>query len=66
MIETFKNGQAYRHNFEIGRQHLVLIDGESKKNKSELAGFTDTAKRTIMDSKLPDGSHLQSGDLVAV
>lgn len=46
---------------EIGTQHLVLIEGPSKRNESELCGRTDTNKMVIIDT-----DRFEKGDYIEV
>ena len=43
---SLENNQA-----EIGRVHVVLVEGPSKRSKEQLAGRTDTNKMVIFDRK---------------
>jgi tRNA A37 methylthiotransferase MiaB len=46
---------------EIGRHHLVLVDGKGKKGETQMSGLTDTMKRAVFDS-----TEYQVGDMVLV
>jgi len=46
---------------EIGRTHLVLVEGTSKRSDEQLAGRTDTNKMVVFDRK-----NYQKGDYVEV
>lgn len=46
---------------EIGRTHLVLVEGASKRSDEQLAGRTDTNKMVVFDRK-----NYQKGDYVEV
>jgi tRNA-2-methylthio-N6-dimethylallyladenosine synthase len=50
VIDVFKAGSRYRHELEVGRRHLVLLDGRTKKTadgKIELLGRTHNNKRVL-------------------
>lgn len=53
--------QDRRNKLEIGRRHLVLVEGPSKKDKNQLSGRTDTNKMVIFDKM-----HFEPGDYVEV
>ena len=44
VIDAFRTTAAERQKEEVGRTHLVLVEGPSKKNERELTGKTDSAK----------------------
>lgn len=46
---------------EIGRRHLVLVEGTSKRSDEQLCGRTDTNKMVVFDRK-----NFQKGDYVEV
>lgn len=46
MIDTFKRIQLEKQFEEIGRKHLVLVDGKGKKG-DQWSGLTDTMKRAV-------------------
>ncbi|HLR33573.1 MAG TPA: TRAM domain-containing protein, partial [Fodinibius sp.] len=46
---------------EIGRRHLVLAEGPSKRSDEQLSGRTDTNKMVVFDRK-----DYQKGDYVEV
>ncbi|MDX1619284.1 MAG: TRAM domain-containing protein, partial [Balneolaceae bacterium] len=46
---------------EVGRRHLVLIEGTSKRSDEQLCGRTDTNKMVIFDR-----GDLQKGEYVEV
>lgn len=50
MIDTFKRIQLVVQKAEIGKKHLVLVDGKGKKGENQLSGLTDTMKRAVFDS----------------
>jgi tRNA-2-methylthio-N6-dimethylallyladenosine synthase len=51
-----KNNKA-----EIGKRHLVLVEGESKRSDEQLSGRTDTNKMVVFDRK-----DFEKGDYVEV
>jgi MiaB/RimO family radical SAM methylthiotransferase len=59
MIDTFKRHQLEKQREEVGRYHLVLVDGKGKKGEQQLSGLTDTMKRAVFDS-----TEYQKGDFV--
>jgi len=46
---------------EIGKRHLVLVEGESKRSSEQLSGRTDTNKMVVFDRQ-----NYQKGDYVEV
>eukprot|EP00186_Timspurckia_oligopyrenoides_P000148 CAMPEP_0182445744 /NCGR_PEP_ID=MMETSP1172-20130603/3766_1 /TAXON_ID=708627 /ORGANISM="Timspurckia oligopyrenoides, Strain CCMP3278" /LENGTH=606 /DNA_ID=CAMNT_0024641567 /DNA_START=1350 /DNA_END=3170 /DNA_ORIENTATION=+ len=63
MIEVFHECARTKNEIEeIGRNHLVLIDGEASKRIGYLSGRTDTNKRVIFKGH----SALKAGDYVEV
>lgn len=61
IIEQQMNIQEQINNREIGKHHLVLIEGTSKRSDEQLAGRTDTNKMVILDR-----NDYQKGDYVEV
>jgi tRNA-2-methylthio-N6-dimethylallyladenosine synthase len=51
IIDIHRAGAARRNQAEIGRVHLVLIEGESKRSAAQFSGRTDTNKLVIFDRK---------------
>lgn len=49
LISTFKKHQLIKQKQEIGKYHLMLIDGFSKRKEDQLTGLTDTNKRVVFD-----------------
>ena len=47
VIDAFRTTAGERQKEEIGRVHLVLVEGPSKKNERELTGKTDSSKWAI-------------------
>lgn len=76
LIETYRAGLLDRGAEEVGRTHLVLVEGPSKRSEGALTGRTDTFKRVIFDDTAiparysdPAGQplvKLSVGDYVAV
>ena len=50
MIEIFKHNQLIKQKAEIGKQHLVLIDGNGRLGETQLTGLTDTNKRAVFQA----------------
>lgn len=61
IIEQQMNIQEELNKQEIGRRHLVLIEGTSKRSDEQLCGRTDTNKMVVFDRH-----DLQKGDYVEV
>jgi tRNA-2-methylthio-N6-dimethylallyladenosine synthase len=53
--------QEELNNEEIGRRHLVLVEGTSKRSDEQLCGRTDTNKMTVFDRE-----NLEKGDYAEV
>ncbi|MCC5933858.1 MAG: tRNA (N6-isopentenyl adenosine(37)-C2)-methylthiotransferase MiaB [Balneolales bacterium] len=49
IIDLQMRNQAEANKQEIGRTHLVLVEGESKRNADQLNGRTDTNKMVVFD-----------------
>ena len=41
--------QKQRNQLEIGKRHLVLVEGTSKRSEKQMSGRTDTNKMVIFD-----------------
>jgi MiaB/RimO family radical SAM methylthiotransferase len=65
IIETFRKYMLQKNRQEIGKTHLVLIDGPSRKASQDYVGRTDTNKKVILPEAASQ-SDLQPGDYVAV
>jgi len=52
MIKEFKKYQLIKQKEEIGKHHLMLIDGTSKRSDQQFTGLTDTNKRVVFDRNL--------------
>lgn len=61
IIEQQMNIQEELNKQEIGKRHLVLAEGTSKRSDEQLCGRTDTNKMTVFDR-----GDLQKGDYVEV
>jgi tRNA-2-methylthio-N6-dimethylallyladenosine synthase len=61
IIEQQMNIQEENNKQEIGKRHLVLVEGESKRSSEQLSGRTDTNKMVVFDRK-----DFQKGDYVEV
>ena len=62
IIEQQMNIQEELNKKEIGRRHLVLVEGTSKRSDEQLCGRTDTNKMVVFDRK----EHIEKGDYVEV
>lgn len=62
IIEQQMNIQEELNRKEIGRRHLVLVEGTSKRSDEQLCGRTDTNKMVVFDCK----EHIGKGDYVEV
>lgn len=69
MIDVFMEAQYQRSQMEIGKVHLVLVDGAGKKT-SQLKGKTDTYRTVIFETgenseyKTVSGSEISSSGLI--
>lgn len=61
IIEQQMDIQEELNKKEIGRRHLVLVEGTSKRSDEQLCGRTDTNKMVVFDRK-----DFQKGDYVEV
>lgn len=61
IIDIYREGSAQNNLLEIGRTHLVLVEGSSKRSEEKLSGRTDTNKVVIFDKE-----HYERGDYVEV
>jgi len=61
IIDVQRAGALERNRDEIGRQHLVLAENQSKRSADKLSGRTDTNKVVIFDRK-----DFKPGDYVEV
>ncbi|PAU95924.1 tRNA (N6-isopentenyl adenosine(37)-C2)-methylthiotransferase MiaB [Aliifodinibius salipaludis] len=62
IIEQQMNIQEELNKKEIGRRHLVLVEGTSKRSDEQLCGRTDTNKMVVFDRE----EHIEKGDYVEV
>ena len=62
IIEQQMNIQEELNKKEIGRRHLVLVEGTSKRSDEQLCGRTDTNKMVVFDRQ----EHIGKGDYVEV
>jgi tRNA A37 methylthiotransferase MiaB len=51
MIDVFKKHQLDKNKDEIGKYHLVLVEGFDRKSNSKLVGRTDTNKLCIFNNE---------------
>ncbi|WP_234573151.1 tRNA (N6-isopentenyl adenosine(37)-C2)-methylthiotransferase MiaB [Rhodohalobacter sp. 614A] len=61
IIQQQMNIQQKNNKLEIGKRHLVLAEGESKRSSEQLSGRTDTNKMVVFDRR-----DFQKGDYVEV
>lgn len=61
IIEQQMNIQEELNKKEVGKRHLVLIEGTSKRSDEQFCGRTDTNKMTVFDR-----GNLEKGDYVEV
>ncbi|XP_059165821.1 mitochondrial tRNA methylthiotransferase CDK5RAP1-like isoform X2 [Physella acuta] len=54
------------HLSQVGQQHLVLVEGESKRSPEYFAGRNDANTKVIFPEVLEDGSKANSGDYIVV
>ncbi|WP_246043084.1 tRNA (N6-isopentenyl adenosine(37)-C2)-methylthiotransferase MiaB [Fodinibius saliphilus] len=62
IIEQQMDIQGELNEKEIGRRHLVLVEGTSKRSDEQLCGRTDTNKMVVFDRP----GHIEKGDYVEV
>lgn len=61
IIATYRAGLAESMAAEVGRTHLVLVQGASKRDESSLTGRTDTMKRVVFPDAPMPGAYGGSG-----
>lgn len=61
IIQQQMSIQEKNNKQEIGKRHLVLVEGESKRSSEQLSGRTDTNKMVVFDRK-----DYQKGDYIEV
>ncbi len=61
IIQQQMSIQEKNNKKEIGRRHLVLVEGTSKRSDEQLSGRTDTNKMVVFDRE-----HYQKGEYVEV
>ena len=79
LIQAYRDRLHERSLQEVGRRHLVLVEGPSRRSQAALTGRTDTFKRVVFDAEPVAASYqqhlaaaaepvvqLQPGDYVAV
>jgi tRNA A37 methylthiotransferase MiaB len=49
LIDTYRQGVYDTIQEEVGRRHLVLVEGPSKKYENQFTGRTDTFKRVVFE-----------------
>jgi len=63
IIDTFHAALRPRNEAEVGRLHLVLVEGDSRKSSEQLAGRADNNKRIVFPkAPVPQQQHLQTHD----
>lgn len=73
VIDTFTPLAKARNDAELGRVHLLLLEGTSRKSEGEWVGRTDTGKKVVIprapvasDIGVSSEVELRKGDYVAV
>ena len=70
VIQTFHECAKPKVQAETGKEHLVLVEGTSKRNMEHLSGRTDTNRRVIFHQHSLSGDYAsaspQNGDFVKV
>jgi tRNA-2-methylthio-N6-dimethylallyladenosine synthase len=61
IITTHRTGAKISNDAEVGKRHLILVEGPSKRSDKQLCGRTDTNKMVIIDTDKFD-----AGDYVEV
>ncbi len=51
MIDVFKKHQLDKNKNELGKYHIVLVEGYDRKNNNKLVGRTDTNKLCIFENE---------------
>ena len=51
VIDTFRAGAARANAEEIGRTHLVLVEGVARKSDAQMSARSDTGKRVIIEGR---------------
>mmetsp|Transcript_32826 Transcript_32826/g.82401 ORF Transcript_32826/g.82401 Transcript_32826/m.82401 type:complete len:673 (-) Transcript_32826:41-2059(-) len=51
VIDTFYSLAREKNELEVGKTHLVLVEGPSRKNPHALVGKTDTNKKVVFEQK---------------
>ena len=49
LIAAYRSGLASQAGKEVGRRHLVLVEGKSRRSDKQMTGRTDTFKRAVFD-----------------
>ena len=62
LIEVFKRNQLIKQKQEIGKHHLVLVDGFGRLGETQMTGLTDHNKRAVFEAR----SDIKKGDFVSV
>jgi tRNA A37 methylthiotransferase MiaB len=51
VIETFRAGAARANEEDVGRTHLVLVEGVARKSDAQMSARSDTGKRVIIEGR---------------
>jgi MiaB/RimO family radical SAM methylthiotransferase len=63
VIDTFTPLSRARNDAEVGRTHLVLVEGLSKKSDADWAGRTDTGKKVVLPRRAVSRAIGQAGEV---
>ncbi len=75
LIVAYRQGLSELAADEVGRRHIVLVEGPARKSENQLTGRTDTFKRVVFDDVKVSRSYLNTsveqvylrpGDYVAI
>ena len=63
VIETFRAGALEANAAEVGRTHLVLVEGASKKNPdAQMSGRSDSGKRVVIQGRRTKSDAFSDGE----
>eukprot|EP01025_Chloroclados_australasicus_P007653 TRINITY_DN1251_c0_g1_i1.p2 TRINITY_DN1251_c0_g1~~TRINITY_DN1251_c0_g1_i1.p2 ORF type:complete len:178 (-),score=35.77 TRINITY_DN1251_c0_g1_i1:343-825(-) len=51
LVATFREKLLQQNLLEVGKLHLILVEGYSKKSKKDLVGHTDTFKSVVIPNE---------------
>lgn len=61
LIDAYRNGIYAAAEEEVGRRHLILVEGPSRRSPEDLTGRTDTYKRVVFpDLVVPSQYHFST------